>query len=107
MKRKSILFSTALIATSIIGFQGTAKADYINDVINDTNALTSDVNSYYTNVLTPAVEQRYYYLQALANLCYQGNASACYEYDSATASEHRRLSNAVEQMRNRANPYYQ
>lgn len=107
MKRTSILFSALLIASSFAGFQTAAKADYTSDVINGTNELTSDLNSYYNNVLTPAMWQRYYYLQALANLCYQGDVAACYEYNSATQAEYQRLSDAVNYMRTRQNPYYQ
>lgn len=82
-----------------------AKADYTSDVINGTNDMVREGNSLYNNVLAPAMQQRYYYLQSLASLCYQGNIAACYEYDAATQAEYHRLSSAVEQMRNRQNPY--
>jgi len=85
--------------------QSIAKADYVSDIINETDQITREANSYYNNVLTPAMWQRYYYLQSLASLCYQGDTTACYEYNSATQAEYQRLSNAVNYMRTRENPY--
>ncbi len=105
MKRQNILLSVILIASSVFSVQGVAKADYVDDVINNTNRLTSDYTTYEREVLQPAIQQRVQYLQVLANLCYQGDATACYEYDAAFAAEYERLSNANDYMRTRQNPY--
>lgn len=103
---KRVLLSSAIILSSLFIHTPHASADsYVDQVLNETNQLTQDLESYYQNVLVPASVQYDNYLNQLLRACGNGNQSACDEYDVRIGAQNERLDRAIDYMRNRPNPY--
>lgn len=103
--KRFILPLAILSFSAVLSSQAPAKADHVSDVLRDTNNLIEGYGQYEQHVLTPAIgahEQRLDYLQGL---CYQGNTSACSQFNTMVQGESRRLDDALEYIRTRPNPY--
>lgn len=96
MQHIKFLLPVLVIASSIGSFQGLAKAQSTQDIINDITGEISSIEQEFSDVMQDVNAQKVQRENNLISLCGQGYGWACVEYDQMLEAEGARLDRALQ-----------